>query len=308
MKIPVLSPFYESLTPGSRGIVLMLAAAFCFAAMHALIRFMTQELHPFEVAFFRNFFGMIILVPIFIREGPKILRTNRISFHIARGLLQVVAMLSFFYALSITPLATVSALGFSAPLFTSVFAIFILGEVIRTRRIVALIAGFVGTLIIVQPGSEMFDVGSLLVVGSSAVWAVAMIIIKIQSRTESSVTITMYMALIVTPLSLIPALFVWEMPSLESIAWMMLLGTFGTLGHLALTQAFRHADATAVLPFDFTRLIWASIFGFILFAEVPGIWAWVGGIIIFTATTYIAYREARVAKTKRPVTAERMEN
>ena len=287
---------YFSLPPPMRGMVLMFGATVGFASMHAVIRIASSEQHPFEVAFFRNLFGLAFLSPFLLRYGFGLLRTRRLPLHAARGAVHVSAMLMFFFAVPITPLSTVAALSFTAPLFVTVGAVLVLGEVVRIRRIAALVAGFVGALVIVRPGMAALDPGSLLVLGSSAVWAVAMILIKLLARTESSLTMTAYMAVFLTPLSAIAAAFVWQWPSLEDLGWFALMGSFGTLAHLCFGQAFREADTTVVLPVDFLRLIWASVYGYLLFNEIPVLFVWIGGVIIFASTLYLAYREAKVAR------------
>ena len=283
--------------PGElRGQLLILASTFAFAAMHAVIRHLSKDLHPFEIAFFRNLFGFLALAPFLMRGGFAVFRTGVLHLHALRGLLQVGAMLSFFYAVSVTPLAKVSALSFTAPLFAAIGAVLLLRERPRLSRFAALAAGFVGALAIMRPGVAPLDFGALLVLGSSAVWAVCMLVIKLLARTESSVTITAYMGVFLTPLSGIAAYFVWRWPGLEHLIWFVVMGGLGTLAHLAFSQAFKEADATAVLPFDFTRLIWASLLGFWLYAEVPEFWTWVGGALIFASSTYIAVHEARAKK------------
>lgn len=276
--------------------LLLLGATVGFASMHAVIRIAASEQHPFEIAFFRNLFGLVVLLPFLMRHGFGALRTRRLPLHAARGAVHVSAMLMFFSAVPITPLGTVAALSFTAPLFVTVGAVLVLGEVVRIRRIAALVAGFAGALVIIRPGVAALDPGSLLVLGSSAVWAGAMILIKLLSRTESSLTITAYMAVFLTPLSSIAAAFVWRWPSLEELGWFALMGSLGTAAHLCLAQAFREADAAVVLPIDFLRLIWASVFGYLLFGEVPVLFVWIGGTIIFASTLYLAYREAKVAR------------
>lgn len=276
--------------------LLLLGATIGFASMHAVIRIASSEQHPFEIAFFRNLFGLVVLSPFLLRHGFGALRTRRLPLHAARGAVHVSAMLMFFTAVPITPLGTVAALSFTAPLFVTVGAVLVLGEVVRIRRIAALAVGFVGALVIIRPGVAALDPGSLLVLGSSAVWAGAMILIKLLSRTESSLTMTAYMAVFLTPLSSIAAAFVWRWPSPEELGWFALMGSLGTVAHLCLAQAFREADAAAVLPVDFLRLIWASVFGYLLFGEVPVLFVWIGGTIIFASTLYLAYREARVAR------------
>lgn len=271
----------------------MILSTIGFAAMHGGVRYLSLELHqhPFEIAFFRNLFGLIALAPWFVRQGVKPLRTQRFGLHLARALINVVAMLLFFMGLFLTPIAKVQALGFTAPLFASLLAVFFLGERVLLWRWSALVVGFIGALIIVRPGLQHVDLGSVLVLASAAIWSVAIIIIKQLSRTDSSVTITAYMVLLMSPLSFVPALYVWQWPDGEQLLWLGFVGVTGTLAQLAMAQAFRVADATAVLPLDFLKLVWGAGIGYLAFREVPDAGIWIGGITVFAAATYIAYRE-----------------
>ena len=280
-----------------RGALLMAAAAACYAILHGSVRYVSSELHPFEITFFRNLFGLIVLAPWFVVHGLKPLRTRRIGLHLLRASSNVIAMLMFFMALSMTPLAQVQALGFTAPLFTTVLAIFILGERVRLRRWTALIAGFIGALIIVRPGFQPIDTGSLLTVASAAIWAFTLITIKLLSRTDSAVTITAYMVLLMSPLSLLPALYYWTWPSPEMWLWLVVCGVSGTIAQLLMAQSFRVADATVVLPFDFTKIVWGALIGYLAFGEVVDIWTWIGAGVIFSGVTYITYRERNLAKS-----------
>ena len=154
----------QSLSGNPRGIVLMLLGTVCYSLLHALIRYMSAELHPFELAFFRNLFGLLVLLPWFIRYGLALLKTNRLGLHSLRASLNVVAVLSYFYALSIVPLADATALSFTAPIFATLLAIVFLGEVVRTRRWTAILFGFAGTLVVLRPGFETVNLGQMLVV------------------------------------------------------------------------------------------------------------------------------------------------
>lgn len=300
LSLPALRAAYDAVPPVPRGMMLVTVSTFGFAGMHAIIRICgDQGQHPFEIAFFRNLFGLVALAPVFMRHGVGVFYTRRFPLHALRGCIQVGAMLMFFTAATITPLAKIAALSFTAPLFATLGAILILGEKVRARRIGALIVGFIGAMIILQPGVATLELGAVLVVASSAIWAGAMLIIKSLSRTDSAVTITAYMGLFMTPLTLVPALFVWQWPTLEQLALFLLMGTLGTIGHVCMAEAFRHAETTAVLPLDFTRLIWSSLLGYVLFMQVPEPWTWIGGSVIFASTTYIAYREARIARAER---------
>ena len=287
--------------PHVRAVVLILFSTLCFTSMHTVIRYASTEgnIHPFEVAFFRNFFGLMTVLPFALRNKAAALRTKRLKLHAARGTMQVFAMLMFFYALSITPLAKVSAVSFTAPLFATLGAIIFLGERIRTRRIIALILGFTGAMIIIRPGLIAVDLGAILVMASSAIWASAILIIKSLARTESSLTITTYQNLFLIPFTLIAAWFFWTWPSLGLLGLFVVMGIFGSLAHLAFAEALKIADATAVLPYDFVRLIWASAIGLFIFDEIPEIWTWVGGTIIFASTTYIAFREAHLKQERK---------
>lgn len=279
-----------------RGALLMAAAAACYAILHGSVRYISSEIHPFEITFFRNLFGFIVLLPWFVIHGLRPLRTRRIGLHLLRASSNVVAMLMFFMALSMTPLAQVQALGFTAPLFTTVLAIFILGERVRLRRWTALIAGFIGALIIVRPGLQPIDTGSVLTIVSAAIWGFTLITIKVLSRTDSAVTITAYMVILMSPLSLLPALYYWTWPDPAMWVWLVVCGVSGTVAQLLMAQSFRVAEATVVLPFDFTKIVWGALIGYLAFGEVVDIWTWIGAAVIFSGITYITYRERKLAK------------
>ena len=282
-----------------KGMILLVLAGAMFSCMHGTIRLVsggptsTEGLHPFEIAFFRNIFGLVVLLPLLWNVGFSTLRTTRFSLHLTRAVLQVFSMMMFFSALKISPLADATALSFLAPLFATIGAILFLGEKAKIRRWTALAVGFAGALIILRPGFQGISLGLVLVMGASAIWGGAMLIIKSLAKTDSSISIAAYMGILMTPMSLIPALYVWRTPTPEEFVGLFIIGAFGSIGHVMLAQAFKEAEATAILPLDFTRLIWAAIVGYLLFAEVPGLWTWVGGGLIFSAATYVAYRETR---------------
>ena len=274
----------------------MLVATLSFSGMHGTIKHVGGDMHPFEIAFFRNFFGLLALFPFFIRHGLKPLRTNRIGMHFARVMLNIGSMFAFFYAISITPLAEVIALSFAAPIFATVLAVFFFREIIGPARWIAIMVGFAGTVVILRPGYDEISLGSVLTLLAALVWGGAVMIIKSLSRTDSSVTITAYMVLLLTPLSLIPALFVWTSPSMDQLIWLALIGGLGTLGHLAMNQAIKLAPTNVVMPIDFVRLIWVAILGYFIFGELPDIFVWMGGAMIFASGLWIAHAENRIRK------------
>ena len=289
-----------SASPGTlRGMALVVLSGLCVAAMSACVRHISVDLHPMVIGFFRTVFGLLAFAPFLLRSGLKSLKTRRIGLHAVRGTLNVIGMLSYYMALSLAPLAKVTALGFSAPLFATVLALIVLGETIRARRITALVLGYLGALVILRPGFVALDTGSIYALVSAAAWGLGMIVIKVLSRSESSLTITIYMTLVAMPITLAAAVTVWQTPTLTQMAWLAAIGTLASLANLSVAQAFKDADLTAILPFDFTKLIWASAIGYLVFAEEPSPWTWVGGTIIFAAATYIAFRE-RQTRAARP--------
>ena len=284
------------------GIGLMIIATVLFSVMHASIKYMSSSLHPFEIAFFRNLFGLIVIAPWFIRYGLEPLKTKKIKLHLARSFFNVIAMLSFFYSLSIAPLADVASLAFTAPLFASILAVVFLKEIIGIKRIIAIILGFIGAIIVIDPVYSSINNGHILTLLSASVWSVSLIIIKILGRTESSVTITSYMVIIMIPLSGIAALFYWETPTINDLIFLVIIGISGTAAQMLLAQALRQGDTSIIMPFDFLKLIWAVGIGYLFFFEVPSLNTWLGSIIIFLSTLYIAYREKILSKKIKNIT------
>ena len=283
-----------------QGVALKLLATFCFACLGAIIRLNTPALHPFEIVFSRNLFGFLALVPLLLRAGIHSLRTAKMSFYLLRSAISTVGMLLSFWAASLLPLAEATALSFVQLLFAGMMAVWVLAEQMRPSRWLGLGLGFVGALVVLRPGLREFSLGTGLALAAAALFAWVTIVLKILARTESSLTITAYMGLLQTPLSFLAAVWVWTWPSPEQWLWMAAMGLLGSLGQVALTQAYKLAEVTMLLPLDFSRLLWASLIGFWAFAELPDGWTWLGGALILAGATSGAYGEARrrVRKTQ----------
>ena len=292
MPRPVASPLPQTVRP-ARGIFWMCTAALGSSSMNGLIRETSADIHAFEIAFFRNLFGLAFLVPLLVGAGFAQMRTQRLGLHALRGLINIAAMLMFFTALSITPLAKVTALSFTAPIFAAVLSVVFLGERFRLYRWIAIVIGFLGMLIILRPGFVALELGALLAAGAAVLWAVAMILIKLLSRTESSVAIVAWMGIFLCAFSIGPALWVWQTPTLSNLIWLVFIGLCGSIAQVTLSQSFKETEPTAVLPLDFLKLIWATILGAWLFGEFPDAFTWIGAIVIFSAGLYIANRERR---------------
>jgi drug/metabolite transporter (DMT)-like permease len=282
--------------PSLRGITVMVISTVAFSSMHAAIVFVSKDLHPFQIAFFRNLFGLLIFIPVIRQSGLVLWRTDRVGMHILRSVLNVMAMLAFFTALTLTPLPRVTALSFTAPLFMALLAVLFLGERMYAFRWYALLLGFAGTLIILRPGVIPLEIGSLLVIGSAFIWSVTMVVIKKLSQTETSLTITGHMVLWLSLFSFIPALYVWQMPSVTGWLLLVFIGCCGTFAQLLLAEALKQADSTTVMPFDFLKLVWASLFGYFLFGQTSDAFVWIGAVLVFSAGMYVTWQERRRSK------------
>lgn len=291
------------LSPTLAGAALVVLSTMGFSVMHAMIQYLgKQGLHGFEIAFFRNLFGIVALTPIFIRYGLEPFRTTKIKLHFARGAVNAVAMLLFFYGITTgIALGLVQSLSFTAPLFTSLLAVLFLGEKMRAHRWTALAIGFLGTLVILRPGMSAIEPGAVYILLAAMMWGVAMTIIKRLTDTDSAITVSLYMVLMLTPISGIAAAFVWTWPTAEQFIWLAAIGVIGTFSQIAFAQAFRLADATAVLPFDFSKLFWSALLGWFFFAQVLDLWVWIGSVMIFAGGFYIAYRERKITGKSPPV-------
>ena len=289
---------WRAQTPVMRGVTMMCVSTVAFAVMHLAVRIASEELHPFQIAFFRNLFGLGFLIPVIIGSGWRQMQTKRIGLHAIRAVINIAAMLMFFTALSISPLAKVTALAFTAPIFAAVLSVLVLGEVFRLRRWAAIAVSFVGMLVIIRPGYVEMDLGALLVIGSAMLWAVVMTIVKFLSRTESSVAIVAWMGIFLSVFSLPPALYVWQAPTVWAWTWLVFIGFAGSIAQVTLSQALKETDQTAVMPFDFLRLIWAALLAFWFLGEIPDEWTFVGAAVIFSASLYIAQRERAATKAR----------
>jgi drug/metabolite transporter (DMT)-like permease len=207
-------------------------------------------------------------------------------------------MVCFFVGLSMTPIARATALALTAPRFTARISAQIIGERFLWSRWTAIFVGFFGALVILRPGLKEIDTGGLLIIASSLLWSIAMIDIKVLGRTESSRTITAYVTVLLTPLTLVPALWVWQMPSADMWVWLEFIGVIGTIGQIVITEAIKLADMTVLMPFDFLKLVWAAFLGMIFFAEVPDALTWVGAAIVFASSFYVVWREAKLRRHK----------
>lgn len=274
----------------------MAAAAASFTMMTALIRQAATGVHPFEIAFFRALINLVLMIPFALRAGRAGLKTNNHKAFLLRGVCGLAFLVTYFLGAALIPIADSQVLTFTSPLWAALLAVLFLGERVTMTRAQALIAGFVGILIILRPGVVQISFGALLVLAGALAAAASNAIVKFTTRTDHPDAVVFYQMVYVTPMIFVPALWVWTWPTLDQLLPMFGVGFFATLNQRFLSRAYAAADATAVLPFEFTRLPFAAILGFLAFSELPDIWAWLGGAVIFSASLYMVRRETRAAR------------
>ena len=273
------------------------------AFMATGVKFLSNDLNPFTISFFRCFVGLFIILPFVAHNKFQALKSKNIKLQIFRSFINVISMITWFAAIGMMHLEKATALGFTAPLFTTILAVIILKEVIKMHRITALLIGFLGVLIIIRPGYLPLDYGTVIMLTASLSFSFVLIMVKKLSDVDSSLTIIFYHLLFMTPITFIITIFFWEGINFSQLLIFILMASAGLISHWCLAQAFKLSDTTFVMPLQFTKLIWASIIGFYVFSESPDIWIWFGGIIIFASVIYITYRESFV-KQKAPSTKQ----
>ncbi len=293
MSLLLLRERWSSLAPNLRGALWMILSCLGFSVMASFVKVAARDISPFEITFFRCLFGLLVLTPLIAWHGIGALRTRHLGMHAWRGVLGAVAMGCAYFGLSRMPLASYNALSFSKPLFAIVLAVIVLHETVRWRRWAATFVGFLGVLIMMRPGTEAFDPNGLFALGDALSIAILITVLKRLPAYERPLAMLFYFGLVASPLALLPALPAWRWPSGE--AWLLLaaIGATGALSQYWWIMAFRTGEASAVAPFDYSRLIFTGLVGLIFFAEVPDGWTLAGAGLIVASTIYIARREAR---------------
>ena len=278
------------------GIALMVASMACFSIMNIAIRDLSHSIPSPLMVFLRNAMSLFIMLPFVWQKGAESFRTTRMKGHFFRALIGSISMQLWFYSITIMPITEATALSFTTPLFVTLIAIFFLKEKAGIRRYGALVAGFIGALIIMRPGQGLIEYQSFYVIIGSMLMAVVTILVKTLSTTEPPVRIVFYMSLFMTIFSFPIAVPFFQPLSTLILFKAFLIALFSTFAHLTLVRAYRNASMTVLMPFDYTRLIFTGIMAYFLFGEMPDEWTIAGSLIIVASTVYIAHREAKLGK------------
>lgn len=274
-----------------RGILWMVATGLLFVTVTGIVRHLGTDMSPVQAAFIRYGFGLLLIAPVLFRLKSPFATPRILGLHSIRGFIHGIGVMLWFFAMARIPIAEVTALGFTAPIFTTLGAALFLGEKLHYYRIGAVLMGFGGAIVVLQPGFQEINLGSIAQLTAAPIFSCSFLIAKRLTSVESSGAIVAYLSVFVTLTLLPPALYFWRTPTWVELGWLLATATCATAGHYTLSQAFRSADITVTQPVQFLQLVWATLLGLVLFGEEPEVWTWVGGGMIVASATFIAHRE-----------------
>ena len=303
MSDPVPPPARQPVN-NRQAILWLLASAVMFTFTGVLVKTLGETLHPFEISLFRGLVALAVILPIFARTGGIAagMKTQIPLLQMTRGVVGSLAMFLGFYAIVALPLADAQAISFSRNLFLVPLAALILAEAVGPRRAMAAAVGFIGVLIMLRPGLGAGDAGLVLSLGAAAALghaflvALATVLVNIASRYDGSVTLMFYTNIVSVTLIAIPTFFVWQTPNMSELMMLVAMGVLATASHNCFIRAFAMGEASVIAPVDYSRLIFAALAGWLVFASVPDIYTIIGASIIVASSFYIVRREAGLQK------------
>ena len=274
-----------------KAILLTISGSFFAVLMESLIRSAQYDSNVYTIGFLRFFFGLIIIFPYLIKKKFIPYKTKNFKFYFIRGLFNLPMMILGFGALVYVPFEQFKALHFLSPIIVVLLSFVIFREKVYMYRIMALVIGFIGMLIIVRPGIVDFNIGTIMILISLTFWSLIILVSKFVSKDDSPITMVTYQYTLMTIFALPLAIYFWQMPSLQSLIFVFIGAISGTILHLSLALSYKYAELSVTQPVWFSGLIFGSAFGFFVFNETPDAWTWIGGIVVFSSVLLITYNE-----------------
>ena len=275
-----------------------LLSVFLFSIMELLVKFLSNDYPTGQIVFARGLAG---LIPIFLimpkSNFTNNLKTKKIKLHLLRVLTGSFALISIFFGIKYLPLADAISITFAAPIFATIFSIFFLNEIVGKKRWLAILIGFAGILIILKPGTNMFSVYSVFPIFFCIGFAMSAILVKILSRTEENYLIALYYTIGLTILSLFLSPTTWLIPNYIDLIIFIMIGITGSFGNILITEAYRNSDVSLVTPIKYLNLIFAILFGYLIFNEIPNILTVLGSILITISSIIIFSRERKLKRS-----------
>ncbi len=284
---------FLQLSGNLKGALILMVAALLFSVMSMLIKLLGETLHVTQILLLRQVIMTAIVAPSILSGFPGVLKANRPGLQIIRIIFALGAMLMGFTTVIELPLADAMALGFAKSFFVTIFAVLILSEVVGARRWIAVAVGFVGVLIMLQPGTDAFSIYGLMGVAAAGCAGLVMVIVRLMSRTDSPTTILTWQAIGVGLCVAIPGIWLWEWPTVNQWLLILAMGITSYLAQMANILAYKWGEASMLASLDYVRLIYATLLGWLVFSTLPGPATWAGAGIIVAASVYTIWREAR---------------
>lgn len=286
-------------TDNVTGALWALVATAVFATAAALAKIAATDYHVLQILFFRQIVVLLSSLPSIARSFPESLKTNFPLLHACRLAGAFVALSCGLWAVAVLPLTTATTVGFAKVFIVTMLAVYWLGESVGLHRIAAVVAGFVGVLIVMRPGVEgLIDVRTLIPLLAAIGAAIATVSVRRLSQTDSTATLLVYQAVFVGALAGIPLFWLWQQPDLLGWLLLLLMGVLATVGQWAGIRALRLGEASVISNIQYTELVYAAILGYLLFLEIPDGYTVIGAAIIIVSSVYLLKREALAKKTK----------
>jgi drug/metabolite transporter (DMT)-like permease len=274
------------------GILLILVASLIFAFSDAAAKFVVGSLPPLEIHWIRSLVVLAVTLPVLLwRKGPGVFRTRHPILQTVRGLCIMAASLLFLTGLIYLPVADASAINFIWPVLITVFSVIMLKEKVGIRRALATLAGFIGMLVIIRPGSASFNWAAVFPLGAAVVWSVGSVLTRKMSADDAAETTILWSAIIALAISSLCLPFVYVRPTVAELGFCVLIGIGSAVAHAMVVFAYAKAQASVLAPYSYTQLVWAAGAGLIFFGTLPDGWTVAGAVIITASGIYTAHRE-----------------
>ncbi|MFK8077224.1 MAG: DMT family transporter [Granulosicoccus sp.] len=276
-----------------KGALILMMAAFGFSLMVAMIKVAGERLPVTQILFIRQLGMTLMVAPVLFKTFPSSLKSGQLHLQFGRIFFALIAMYFGFSAIINMPLADATAIAFAKSFFVTIFAVLFLKETVGIYRWSAVVIGFIGVLVMVRPGTAGFSVYGLMAVGAAASAGLVMVIIRLLSRTDPPSTILAYQAIGVGIIMSVPAIVQWIPPTPSEWALLAAIGFVSYFAQKANIYAFSYGEASMLASLDYVRLVYATLFGWLLFSELPAVSTWVGAGIIILASIYTVHRETK---------------
>jgi len=292
---------YHKLSNKSQGIFWAVTTCLLVSIMISIVRHLSGNFNVFQIVMMRNFFALVFLLPFIAKNIDKAVKTKNLKMHFIRGLIGFVGMVLWFYVITLIPLSEAVSISFILPIATTLAAIFFLKENVTKKMWLSLFIGFIGVLIIIRPGFRGLTIGYLLAILAPFIWSISQILMKQMTKTESPVTITLYLSFVMFLLSVpFAAPYLKPIPLID-LMWFVLLGLVSNYSYICNAICYSKVDVSSVQPFDFSRLVFTTIIAYFAFGEKMDLMTFIGAVVILCGSLINIPRQSKFARLRNKV-------